>query len=172
MSAIEESSPAAVVGKSTQGSELPVGDATRLLMLPQLPYADAVHAELLAAELTPSAFEAGLRRGRTGASELYVRAVWPVGAPRLGEAVRPYGLTIAWSHVTGWSAHDIYEHCQLLDVDVLADPRLIAQAAQHLAVESLDGGELWTPASGAGRWSEAVYLDIALCRFEERPVEW
>lgn len=170
MSAVEESRPAAVVGKSTQGSPLPVGDATRLLMLPQLPYADAVHAELLAARLTPSAFEAGLRRGRTGASELYVRAVWPVGAPLLGEAVRPYGLTIAWSHVTGWSAHDIDEHCQLLDVDALADPRLIAHAALHLTCEPLTG-DAWTPPF-QGRWGEALHLDIALADFEERGEVW
>lgn len=168
MSAIDETA-AATVGKSTQGSsQLSAGDATRLLMLPQLPYADAVYAELLAVCMPPACYEAGLRLGLTGSSELYLRAVWPAGAPLLDDAVRGRGLTIAWSHVTGWSAHDAEENCQLLDVDALADPRLIAHAALHLAEEPLDSDQLWKPPPGPARWSEAVYLDIALHRFDER----
>lgn len=170
MSALEEAGTAAAVGKSTQhSSQLSLDDATRMT-LPQLSYGDAVHAELLAVSMPPSAFEAGLRYGRTGASELYIRAVWPVGAPLLDDAVRPHGLTISWSHVTGWSAYDINERCELLDLDVLADPRLIAHAALHLAEEPLDGDEPWEPPPGPGRWADALYLDIALARFDERPV--
>lgn len=169
MSAIEETSAAAPVGKCTQGGSLPpVGDATRLVMFPQLPYADAVHAELLAVAMPPSWLEAGLRRGCTGMPELYIRAVWPAGTPLLDDAVRRDGLTLAWSHVTGWSAHNAVEDCALLDVDALAAPALIAHAALHFAEEPLDGGEPWTPPDGPGRWSEALFLDIALCRFDER----
>lgn len=170
MSAIDETSAAATVGKSTQGgSRPPVGDATRQLpMLPQLPYGDAVHAELLAVATPPAWLEGGVRKGRTGSSELFLRAVWPVGAPLLDDEVRRDGLTIAWSHVTGWSAHNALEDCVLLDVDVIAAPALIAHAALHFAEEPLDGGEPWTPPDSVGRWSEALYLDIALARFDER----
>lgn len=169
MTAIDETATA-MVGKSTRGSgQLPAGDATRrLFMVPQLPYADAVHAELLAVAMPPACYEAGLRRAITGTPELYLRAVWPAGSPVLDDAVRDLGLTIAWSHVTGWSAHDAYEHCQLFNVDTLADPRLIAHAALHLAEEPLTG-EPWTPPlPNVDRWAEAVYLDIALAKFDER----
>ncbi|MFG2516000.1 hypothetical protein [Streptomyces sp. NPDC048584] len=156
-----------LVGKSTQdSSRLSPGDATRILVLPQLPYADAVYDALCAAALQPSCYEAGVRRGRSGASELYVRAVWPAGAPALADPARPYGLTIAWSHVTGWSVHDADERYALLDVDALAAPELVADAARHHARHGV--GEPWVPTAD-GRWSEAVYLDIAISRFEDRP---
>lgn len=172
MTAIDEAAGVGS-GKSTQGSsQLSVGDATWALTLPQLPYADAVYAELLAVAMPPSCFEAGLRRGRTGAEELFLRAVWPVGTSLLDDRVRPHGLTIAWSHVTGWSAHDADENVALLDLDVIAAPRLVAHAALHLAEEPLDDGKPHTlpPGLAAGRWSEAVYLDIALARFEDTAV--
>lgn len=156
-------------GKSTRDSgRLSPGEATWALMLPQLPYGDAVHAQLLGVCMPPASFEAGVRRGLTGAEELYLRAVWPAGTHLLGDKVREYGLTIAWSHVNGWSAHDIDEHCLLLDVDALADPLTIAHAALHLAEEPLDGGEPWTPPPYAGRWDDAVYLDIALANYDEQ----
>lgn len=173
MSAIDETGVDALVGKSTQDGGRPsVGDATRqLFMLPQLPYADAVHAELVAVAMPPACYEAGVRKGRTGTPELYIRAVWPARSPVLDDRVRELGLTIAWSHVTGWSAHDAEEACQLFNVDVLADPRLIAHAALHLAEEPLTG-EAWTPPPSLGRWSEALYLDIALAHFDEQEVTW
>ncbi|MGA5486665.1 hypothetical protein ACPCK1_02690 [Streptomyces pseudogriseolus] len=156
-------------GKSTQDSgQLPPGEATRALSLPQLPYADAVYDALLTAGLQPSAYEAGLRRGRTGTPELYVRAVWPAGGPALADPARPRGLTIAWSHVTGWAAHDADEQCALLPVDTLAAPELVADAARHYAAHGIDPGHPWGPAAD-GRWADAVYLDIALTRFDERP---
>lgn len=169
MTAIDEAAGVGS-GKGTHdaAARLSVGGLTWALTLPQLPYGDAVHAELRAVAMPPSSFEAGVRRGRTGTEELYLRAVWPVGTPLLDDRVRPHGLTIAWSHVTGWSAHDINENVALLDLDMLAAPRLIAHAALHLAEEPLDGGEPWTPPPSAGRWSEAVYLDIALARYEDR----
>ncbi|MFE7966941.1 hypothetical protein ACFU0X_28505 [Streptomyces cellulosae] len=156
-------------GKSTRASgQLPPGDATRALSLPQIPYADAVYAALLDVGLQPSAYEAGLRRGRTGTPELYVRAVWPSGAPALADPARPRGLTVAWSHVTGWAAHDADEQCALLPVDALAAPELVADAARHHAAHGIDPDQPWAPAAD-GRWTDAVYLDIALTRFGERP---
>lgn len=156
-------------GKSTQGSELPPGEATRALSLPQLPYADAVYAALLAVGLQPSAYEAGLRRSQTGRPELYVRAVWPAGAPALADPARPHGLTIAWSHVTGWAAHNADEQCVLLDVDALAWPELVADAARHHAAHGIDPDQPWVPPAD-GRWADAVYLDIALTLIKERPL--
>jgi len=155
-------------GKSTRDSELSPGEATRVLVLPQLPYADAVYDALFLVALPPSAFEAGLRRGRTGMPELYMRAVWPVGAPALEEPARGRGLTIAWSHVTGWSVHDADEQYALLDIGVLAAPELVADAARHHARHGIDTARPWVPPAD-GRWSQAVYLDIALSRFEDRP---
>ena len=157
-------------GKSTQGRALSVGDATRTLTLPHLPYADAVLAALDAAGLQPAAVEAGLRRGRTGTPELYARAVWPAGSPGLTDAARARGLTLAWSHVTGWSVHDAEENCALLDVDALAAPELVADAARHHAAHGIDPDQPWTPPAD-GRWTDAVYLDIALSRFEDHPEE-
>lgn len=172
MTALEETGTAGPA-KSTRGGSRPsVGDATRALTLPQLPYGDAVHAELLAVAMPPAAVETGVRDGQSGAPELFLRAVWPAGTALLDDRVRGRGLTLAWSHVTGWSAHDAYDTCRLLDVDALADPRLIAHAALHLAEEPLDEGATWEPPPGLDRWSEAVYLDIALAHYDEREVTW
>lgn len=168
MTAVDETGT--TVGKSTQGSgQLSPGEATRTLTLPQLPYADAVHAALRAVALTPSAYEAGLRYGRTGSPELYVRAVWPVDAPLLEAPARRRGLSVAWSHVTGWSVHDADEQRVGLDLNVLAAPELVADAARHHARYGIDAARPWVPPAD-GRWSEAVYLDIALSRFEDRPM--
>lgn len=154
--------PARQQGKSTQGSsQLSVGDATRTLALPHLPYADAVLAALDVAGMPPTVVEAGLRDLRS--PELFMRFVWPVGT---ADGVRDKGLTLAWSHVTGWSAHDVDGVAELLDVDALADPRLIALAALDLAEEGPD--LKWSQPDGVGgRWSEAVYLDVALAHFDE-----
>ncbi|EPD63144.1 hypothetical protein [Streptomyces sp. HGB0020] len=172
MSAIDETTAAATVGKSTLGgSQLPVGDATRrLFMVPQLDYADAVHAELLTVAMPPACYEAGIRRSVAAKPELYIRATWLVGSPLLDDKVRGLGLVIGWSHKSGWAAHDIEDNSQLFNVDVLADPRLIAYAALHLAEEPLTG-EPWTPPEDLDpdrRWSEAVYTDIALGKFDLR----
>ncbi|MGW1039359.1 hypothetical protein [Streptomyces sp. NPDC002547] len=166
MSAIDERPAAAAPGKSTHdSSQLSVGEATWALTLPHVLYGDAVHAELTAAGLVPAVLDAGLQTGRRGAGELFLRLVWLPGSRRLGEAARADGLTVAWSHVTGWSAHDRQDRRVLLDVDTLADPALIADAVQHFARHGL--ARAWV-APFAARWSEAVYLDIALCNFDER----
>ncbi|MGI5443797.1 hypothetical protein ACQEV4_42595 [Streptomyces shenzhenensis] len=165
MTAIEETRTDGA-GQCTRGSSrLSVDDATRALTLPHLPYGDAVRAALDAVGLWPSAFEAGLRTGRTGASELFLRAVWPAGAPLLGEIARPGGVTVAWSHVTGWSVHNAYEDVVLLDDDALADPAVIADAARHYARHGLD--RAWRVPRQA-RWEYALELDIALVHFDER----
>ncbi|MEU6491129.1 hypothetical protein ABZ890_12130 [Streptomyces sp. NPDC046984] len=165
MSAIDERPAAAAPRKSTLDSQLSAGEATWALTLPHLPYGDAIHAALTTAGLVPAVLDAGLRIGKRGAGELFLRLVWLPGSRRLGEAARADGLTVAWSHVTGWSAHDRQGGRVLLDVDTLADPALITDATQHFARHGLAHG--WVSPFSA-RWSEAVYLDIALCRFDER----
>ncbi|OSZ56280.1 hypothetical protein OQI_33840 [Streptomyces pharetrae CZA14] len=154
--------------KSTQGSsQLSVGDATRTLALPQLPYADAVLAELDAVGMPPAALETGLRATRPGLPELFMRLVWPTGSHLLDDGVRDKGLTLAWSHVTGWTAHNGVGDSELLDVDLFADPALVAMAARDLAEQDLS--LMWSPPDGtAGRWPEADHLDLALTRFEEK----
>ncbi|PZG97830.1 hypothetical protein C1I97_25175 [Streptomyces sp. NTH33] len=172
MTAIEETGTART-GKSTQtgSSQLSAGEATRSLTLPHLPYADAVHAALAAAAMPPAVLEVGVRDAQPEAKRrapvLFMRFVWPVGSTLLTDDVRSKGLTLAWSHVTGWSAHNAADDAELLEVDPLADPRLIAMAALDLAEQDLS--LLWSPPDGtAGRWSEAVYLDIALVHFDEQ----
>lgn len=166
MTAIKETAAAGESEKSTQGGGRPsVGDATRTLTLPHLPYADAVLAELDAAGMPPVAVEAGLRDLR--APELFMRFVWPVGTQLLADGVRDKGLTLAWSHVTGWSGHNVEGVAELLDVDVLAAPDVMARAALDLAEQDLS--LRWSPPDGAAeRWSRAGYLDVALNAFEER----
>ncbi|MFJ5156366.1 hypothetical protein ACIQCF_33360 [Streptomyces sp. NPDC088353] len=155
------------LGQSTRdGSRPSVGDATRALTLPQLPYGDAVHTALAEAGLAPEVLESGLRTGLRGSAELFLRLVWPPEHSTLGWAVREYGLTLAWSHVTGWSAHDRYGDCLLLDVDALTAPDLIREAVAHLTCHRMAGG--WEPSDRMARWSEAVYLDIALAHFDEK----
>jgi hypothetical protein len=171
MTAIERTSAAAEIGKDTgDGTQPSAGDATRSLSLPQLPYGDAVYAELTAAGFRPGTMQAGVQQvePRKRKSELFLRLSWPPGHPVLGEEVDEHGLTLAWSHVTGWSAHDRHGECLLLDVDVLAHPKIIHEAALHLTRHHLDA--TWEPTDRTARWDHAVYLDIALVHFDEREV--
>lgn len=158
-------------GKCTRDSgPLSVGEATRTLTLPQAPYADAVHAALDAVGMAPAVLEVGLRDTRPRTPELFLRLVWPAGHAALAEAVTGAGLTLAWSHVTGWSAHNGDGEAELLDVDPLAAPQLLAAAAEVLTAQGLTR---WSPPGDApARWSEAVYLDLALVRFEEGDTTW
>ena len=156
-------------GKSTQdGGKLSVGEATRTLTLPHLPYADAVLAELDDVGMAPAALEVGLRDAKPGSPVLFLRCVWPVDSPLLADGVRDRGLTLAWSHVTGWSAHNAVGGAELLNVDAIADPRLIGWAVLDLAKQDRD--LRWSPPdrAAADRWSEAVYLDVALGLFDEK----
>uniref|UniRef100_UPI002811ABF1 hypothetical protein n=1 Tax=Streptomyces sp. TaxID=1931 RepID=UPI002811ABF1 len=66
---------------------------------------------------------------------------------------------------TGWSAHNADDQAELLDVDVLAAPDLVADIAMHYAEHGV--GCAWAPPADR-RWSEAVYLDVALGLFDER----
>lgn len=154
-------------GKSTSGGGRPsAGDATRALALPHLPYGDAVVAELAAARVqAPEVVEAGLRTGLGVHAALFLRLVWPPKHPGLSEAVRAEGMSLAWSHVTGWSAHTARDS-RVLDVDTLADPVLVADAAAHFTRHGLGRPYL---APFAARWQYALELDIALVHFDERP---
>ncbi|KPC86284.1 hypothetical protein ADL35_12440 [Streptomyces sp. NRRL WC-3753] len=167
MSAIEERA-AGSTGKSTQSGGRPsVGEATRTLTLPQAPYGDAVHAALAAAGLVPDVMEAGLRSNGPRRLELFLRMVWLPGHPGLADVQHDEGLTVAWSHLAGWSGWVGGYEPVLLDVNELAAPELVADAAEHLAAHGTH--RAWVPPAD-GRWSDAVYLDIALGRFEEREV--
>lgn len=167
MSAIDER-PKGSTGKSTRdGIQLSVGEATRTLTLPQAPYGDAVHAALAHAGLVPDVMEAGLRSNGPRRLELFLRLVWLPGHPRLAASQHDEGLTVAWSHLAGWSGWVGGYEPVLLDVDELAAPELVADAADHLAEHGTH--RPWVPPAD-GRWSDAVYLDIALHHFKEREV--
>ncbi|MFC3347330.1 hypothetical protein ACFOOM_07750, partial [Streptomyces echinoruber] len=103
-------------------------------VFPHLPYADAVYTALAATGQTPEVLESGLRQSAQGV--LFLRLVWPPGHTSLGRAVRGEGLSLVWSHHSGWSAHTACDS-RVLDVDTLAAPRLLAHAARHLAAHGL-----------------------------------
>ncbi|WP_406262516.1 hypothetical protein OIA45_39625 [Streptomyces chartreusis] len=151
------------------GSQPSAGGATRALTLPHLPYADAVLAELTLSGLEPDRVDAGVRREPGGPRELYVTTVWSPGHPDLDRAAWPDGLTLSWSHLTGWSTHDGDTVRALADVDALAPPTLIADAVLHLAVHGQ--GIPWLPPAG-GRWEYAADLDAAIDAFTERGADW
>ncbi|MFI8531094.1 hypothetical protein ACIGMX_12675 [Streptomyces aquilus] len=166
MTAIEETGTL-VPGKSTHDSgQLSLGDATRTLPLPHLPYADAVHAALRAVEVVPDLVEVGVRTETfEGQRELFARLEWLPGHDDLVAAdVAAAGLVVQWSHIAGWSVcagADV----EVLEADDLADPALIADAALHAAVYGL--AEKWVIPFEA-RWQHARELDIALAQFDER----
>jgi hypothetical protein len=158
-------------GKCTRdGGQPSVGGATRPLTLPHLPYGDAVHTELTASGLEPDMVEAGVRREPGGPRELFLTVTWSPGHPDLARESWPRGLTLSWSHLTGWSTHD-GDTVRALgdDVDDIAPPALIADAVLHLAVHGLDIA--WVPPVG-GRWEHAAVLDTDLEEFAEREVTW
>ncbi|MGW0599927.1 hypothetical protein ACWD11_22625 [Streptomyces sp. NPDC002776] len=134
--------------------------------LPHLPYGDAVHGELAASGLEPDTVEAGVRREPGCGRELFLTVSWSPGHADLDREVWPHGLTLAWSHLTGWSTHD-GDTVRALDGDLddLAPPALIADAVLHLAIHGLDSA--WAPAVG-GRWEHADVLDTALDAFTEQ----
>ncbi|WP_405930352.1 hypothetical protein [Streptomyces sp. NBC_00827] len=166
MSAIEETSAAAVVGKDTgDGPQPSAGGSTQALaVFPHLAYGDAVHAELAGVGRCPDTLEAGLRTEKPGGRrELFLTLSWLPGHPGLDESLRPRGLALAWSHLIGWSARH-GDDLVLLDVDELAAPELLGDAARHLVQHGPE--RAWVPPFGA-RWQDALELDIALVHFDE-----
>lgn len=170
MSAIEETNTAAeAAGKSTQ---LSLGEAT-LLTLPQLPYADAVHAALDELAFLPDTLETGVRTETTAAPhrELFLRLEWLPGNDDLvPAAVKTDGLVVQWSHLIGWSLRSGDDLVVLELLAELAAPALVADVAMHAALCGMRCTcERPDPAA---RWSEAVHLDIALVRYDEGSVTW
>lgn len=164
MSAIEETDTA---GKDTSGGGQPSGAASThtvvTALLPHLAYGDAVHAEVAEWELHPELMEAGVGvAARSGRPELFLRLIWPAGSIDLGEDVRPDGLTLSWSHITGWSARS-GDSGLLLSLHEFAAPPVVAEAALHLVEEGLDCG--WTPDPGADRWEHATATRTACLLF-------
>jgi hypothetical protein len=169
VSAPEETGAAGSV-KSTQGSSrLPVGDATRTLSLPHLPYGDAVHAALAEFVMLPDTFDAGVRTETVGGRrELFLSLEWLPGHDDLvPPAVQAEGMTVQWSPLVGWSVRS-GDDVAFLGVDELADPAVIAEAAMHAALCGIGCTCVKAPGARA-RWSEAACLDTALAEFDERP---
>lgn len=165
MSAIEETRTAATVGKDTSdGAQLSAsaGEST----LPQLPYADAVHRALCALEVLPDSVETGVRTEIfDGQRELFVRVEWMPGHDDLvPDVLRTAGLTVQWSHLTGWSVCSGDELAELA-VDDLADPDTIADRCMHAVLCGL-GCACEKPQSG--RWELAAALNAALTAYDER----
>lgn len=168
MSAIEETSTVGTAGQDIRGGIQSPGTAFAhtavAAFMPHLPYADAVHAELAAWELHPEVLEAGVRAGGPGGQrELFLRLVWPAGHEDLAESVRPDGLTLAWTHITGWSVHTLDE-ARLLDVDEFVAPAVLAEYVLHLAEHGLDRD--WVPEDPA-RWEHALVVEIACILLDE-----
>ncbi|MDX3748697.1 hypothetical protein [Streptomyces sp. AK08-02] len=169
MSAPGETSTVGTAGKDTPGGDqLSEATSTHTVVTalwPHLAYGDAVHTELAAWELHPEVMEAGVRAaGPRGRQELFLRLVWPAGHLDLAEDVRPDGLTLAWSHVTGWSLHTL-DVGRLLDVDEFVAPAVLAEFALHLAEHGLSGS--WEPGEDTERWEHAGVVELACVLFDE-----
>lgn len=159
--------PAVVgIGKSIRRGVLSLDTATRAT-LPHLPYADAVHAALVALALVPDVLEAGVRRESDSVRQLlFARLEWLPGHDDLvPDAGRAEGLTVEWSHPGGWSARTGTD-LAVLDVDEIAHPDVVADAALHAALCGLRCA--CERPDGAARWEQAVYLDVALVAYDER----
>ncbi len=157
-------------GKSTQGGDQPtVGDATRALTLPHLPYADAIHRTLTSAGLLPDQMVSGIRVGGadygSGPRELVLRLEWWPGHKDLAAGHRDAGMALEWSHLAGWSL-EFGDDVVNLAVDDIVAPEVLAEAVLEAAVEG--GAMAWAPSPGAPRWECALELDIALVHYDER----
>ncbi|MEY2249373.1 hypothetical protein AB8A21_41780, partial [Streptomyces sp. BF23-18] len=145
MSAIEERA-AIALGKGTcDRSQRSVGDATRALTLPHLPYGDAVLAALHAAAIVPDTLEAGCRvdganYGRRH-QELFLRLEWLPGHEDLAAPHRAKGMALEWSHLVGWTVR-FGDDLAVLDADELAAPDLLVAAVLEAATEGFDF--VWT----------------------------
>lgn len=105
-------------------------------MMPHLPYVDAVHAALVAADLAPEVVAVGGEDDYCHTGRLAARYEWPAE-----------GITLQWTGNFGWR-HEADHSSDPLMVDGIADPAAIA-----------DGG---TPRSDLRRWTGAPQLDRAL----------
>lgn len=167
MTAIDETRPGGPGKYTRDGSQPDVGQVTRALTLPQLPYADAVHAALDALKFLPDALEAGVRTETPGRQrELFLRLDWLPGHDDLVlPAMAADGLTVMWSHLAGWATRS-GDDLLVLDLTELAAPALVADAAMHAALHGLrcacERPDTW------GRWDHALELDIALVNYAER----
>lgn len=140
------------------------------LTLPQLPYADAVHAELAGSAFLPDTAEAGVRTETLGRPhrELFLRLEWLPGNDDLvPAAVQADGLIVQWSHLIGWSVR-CGDDLVVPMLSELADPALIADVAVHAALHGL--GCVCERPDPLSRWSQADVLDAALVCYDERPV--
>ncbi|MET9089655.1 hypothetical protein ABZX77_48695 [Streptomyces sp. NPDC004237] len=169
MTAIDEQQTTGTAQEGIPGSQLTVDDATSATH-PHLPYADAVHAALAELRLWPDLTEAGTRRegtvmGKRQRPELFARLEWLPGHDDLATLdVQAEGLIVEWSHLGGWairSGRDLV----VLDVDDIAAPATVAEAAMHAALHGLRCACEQPP---PGRWEHALYLEIALVAYDER----
>ncbi|MGW1035045.1 hypothetical protein ACWD4Z_23015 [Streptomyces antibioticus] len=168
MTAVEERS-AADPGKSIRDGSQPSVDTATRATLPQLAYADAIDAALAEMTLLPDLLETGVRRERgTGQRELFLRLEWlPGHDDMVTYAMQADGMVVEWSHLAGWSARTGADLVGW-DVDELADPDVIAEAAMHAALCGLRCDCVKAPGADTARWDHAVYLDIALVAYAER----
>lgn len=169
MSAIEETDTAGTAGKDTRDGIQPSGATSThtvvAAFLLQLAYGVAIHAEFAAWELRPERLDTGVSTAEPGGRrELYLRLIWPAESEDLSEDVRPDGLTLAWSHITGWSAHS-GDNELVLHANEFAAPSTVAEIALHLVEDGLDCG--WQPAPDAVRWEHADLADLACVLFDE-----
>ncbi|GAQ61925.1 hypothetical protein [Streptomyces scabiei] len=133
------------------------------LVLPHLPYGDAVHIMLAEAGLTPDVLEAGLRvEDPARGPELFLTLSWLTGHPDLADQA---GLDLIWSHLTGWAAR-VGLDAKPLSVQDLAAPHVLADAVLHLSVNGLDGP--WEPEDRLARWADWRTLDADLTAAAER----
>lgn len=136
---------------------------TERLMLPHLPYGDAVYITLDQAGLTPDVLEAGLRtEDPKRGPELFLTVSWLPGHPDLHDQA---GLDLIWSHLTGWAARTGTDATPLT-VEEIAAPHVIADVVLHLSVSGLDGE--WQPDDRLARWADWRALDAALTAAAER----
>ncbi|WP_432032772.1 hypothetical protein [Streptomyces antibioticus] len=169
MTAVEETRTAANPGKSIRDGSQPSVDTATRATLPQLAYADAIDAALAELSLPPDVLETGVRRERDSKRrELFLRLEWLPGHDDLVPyAMQADGLTVQWSGLAGWSARAGAD-LVAWDVDELADPDVIAEAAMHAALCGLRCTCVMAPGGSDARWEHAVYLDIALVAYAER----
>ncbi|MGW8358051.1 hypothetical protein [Streptomyces wedmorensis] len=116
-------------------------------MLPHLSYADAVHAALVDADISPDTLTASAS-DTDGLRELIAVFSWA-------------DIMLRWSSETGWR-HEA-PHCGgPLPLDQLAAPAAVVSTVS-LLIDS------HPPVACRGRWAEARFLAVAIGDWEQRP---